>query len=314
MKLSIVTTLYRSADFVDEFYRRASSAAAAYTDAFELIFVNDGSPDASLRLACEIVARDARVRVVDLSRNFGHHQAIMAGLANSTAELVCLLDCDLEEEPELLTAFLAELERTGADVVYGVQVKRKGGPGERIWGGVFYRLFNLLSDQPIPRNLVTARLMTRPYVDALLRHDERELFLGGLWAAVGFDQRPVRVTKGSRGGSSYSLRRRIALFVNAITSFSSRPLILVFYLGAAIVVVAAAGALYLIVRRIWFSEMLVGWASLIVSVWLLGGLTIYCIGLVGIYLSKIFGEVKRRPTVIRKIYTHPLRDDGPRTA
>jgi len=302
MRLSIVTTLYRSAPFVREFYRRISAAAAAVTGDYEILFVNDGSPDESLDLATEIVAADAHVRVVDLSRNFGHHRAIMTGLGYAQGDRVLLIDCDLEEEPELLERFWREMDAGDADVIYGVQNDRKGRWLERVSGQVFYRLFNALSDYAVPENLVTLRLMTRRYVESLLLHDERELFLGGIWAITGFKQQPVTVVKRSRAGTSYTLRRRISLFVNAITSFSSKPLVLVFYLGTAISLAAACAAAVLVIRKFFFGALMTGWASLIVSIWLLGGITIFCLGIIGIYLAKVFTEIKRRPySIVREV-------------
>src|SRR3954471_8868653 len=126
MYLSIVTTMYQSAPYLKEFYERASAAARAITDEFEIIFVNDGSPDDSLEVAVSLFARDARVRVIDLSRNFGHHKAMMTGLAHARGELVFLIDSDLEEELEAVAGFYADLKDERADVVYGVQQKRKG--------------------------------------------------------------------------------------------------------------------------------------------------------------------------------------------
>lgn len=303
MELSIVTTMYRSAQFLEEFYRRVSEAAANCGSEYEIVLVNDGSPDASLDIARRLMDEDARIRVVDLARNFGHHQAIMTGLAHARGERVFLIDCDLEEEPELLPAFAAEMDATGADVVFGVQAARKGRIIERLGGSVFYRLFNALSDQPIPSNLVTVRLMSRRYVDALLRFDERELFLGGIWAITGFDQRAVTIRKGARKETTYTLRRRIALFVNAITSFSSKPLVLVFWLGSFISIASAVAATVLVMRKLFFGGLLTGWPSLMVSIWLIGGLTIFCLGIIGIYLAKIFVEVKRRPhSIVRHVY------------
>jgi putative glycosyltransferase len=303
MELSVVTTLYYSAAFVEEFYERAGAAARRVTEDYEIVFVNDGSPDNSLDVALALHARDARVRVVDLSRNFGHHKAIMTGLAHARGRLVFLLDSDLEEEPELLDLFHARMAETGADVVYGVQARRKGHLMERASGAVFFKLFNLLSSHPIPANLITARLMRRRYVSALLRHEEREVVLSALWAITGFEQVAVPVTKHHKRTTTYNFARRVSNFVEAITSFSDKPLVYIFYLGCAIVAGAGAAAAYLVVRRAFFGELLQGWASLIVSVWLLGGLTIFCLGVIGIYLSKVFVEAKRRPyTIVREVY------------
>ena len=155
----------------------------------------------------------------------------------------------------------------------------------------------------MPANVLTARLMTRSYVTQLIEHKDREVFLLGLWAITGFQQIPLKVPKHSRNPSTYNLRRRLSILVNAVTSFSNRPLVYVFYLGCIISFFAGIAALYLVVRRLFFGEYLAGWPSLIVSIWLLGGLTIFCLGILGVYLSKIFMETKPRPyTIIRRIY------------
>jgi putative glycosyltransferase len=304
MDLSIVTTLYYSAPYLEEFYARICAAAEQITDDYEIVFVNDGSPDDSLDVALSLFERDDRVKVIDLSRNFGHHKAIMTGLAHARGDLVFKIDCDLEEEPELLGEFYADMVKDpSVDVVYGVQQRRKGGPFERISGGLFYELFNLLSHHPVPPNLASARLMSQRYVASLVEHQDREVFLGGIMAITGFKQVPLVVKKHSKGSTTYTLGRKVSLLVNAITSFSNRPLVFIFYLGCAIVFLSSGAALYLIVRRVFFGVYLTGWPSLIVSVWLLGGLTIFCLGVIGIYLSKVFMEVKPRPyTVIRQLY------------
>jgi len=303
MELSIVTTLYRSASYLEEFYTRVSAAAKEITDEYEIIFVNDGSPDNSLDIAVSLYERDTRVRVIDLSRNFGHHKAIMTGLAHAKGELVFLIDCDLEEEPELLGKFCDKLKSSDVDVVYGVQQKRKGNFFERITGSIFYRMINLVSSYPIPVNSITVRLMSKRYVASLVEHRDREIFLVGLWAITGFKQVPVVVEKHNKGSTTYDFGRKISNLVNAVTSFSNKPLVFIFYLGCVIIFLSSIGALNLIVRRIFLGILPEGWSSVIVSIWLLGGLTIFCLGVIGVYLSKIFTETKQRPyTVIKKIY------------
>lgn len=303
MDLSIVTTLYYSAPYVEEFYHRTCAAAEKVVDDYEIIFVNDGSPDNALEIAISLYDRDHRVKVIDLSRNFGHHKAMMTGLAHAKGELVFLIDCDLEEEPELLGKFYDQFASADADVVYGVQQARKGGFFEQVTGNIFFRLFNLLSTYPVPANLITARLMSKRYVASLVEHKDREVFLAGLWAITGFKQVPLAVQKHRKGSSTYDLSQKVSVFVNSVTSFSTKPLVFIFYLGCTIVLLSSLAALFLIVRRVFFGVYLAGWPSLIVSVWLLGGLTIFCLGVIGIYLSKIYMETKQRPyTVIRHIY------------
>jgi len=303
MDLSIVTTLYYSAPYLEELYARVCAAAQGVASNFEIILVNDGSPDGSLQTAISLHRKDKRVKVIDLSRNFGHHKAMMTGLTHACGELVFLVDCDLEEEPELLETFYRKLKAMEADVVFGVQQKRRGGLFERVSGGIFFKLFNFLSTHPIPQNVITARLMTRQYVRALVQHRERETMIGGLWTLTGFDQVPVPVKKHLKTSSTYDFRRRVSQLVNAVTSFSSKPLDMIFYLGCVILLFSIIAAVDLIIRKLFFGALLQGWASLIISVWLLGGLTIFCLGVIGIYLSKIFIEVKQRPyTIVKEVY------------
>jgi putative glycosyltransferase len=305
VKLSIVTTLYRSAPYVRDFYARAASAAAQFTPDFEIIFVNDGSPDDAFEQVLELHRADPRVVGVDLSRNFGHYKAIMTGLAYARGEHVFLIDSDLEEDPALLATFAAEMERSGCDVVYGVQRARKGGWFERVSGEAFWWLFNRLSPVPVPANLTTARLMTRRYVRSLVRFREREVFLAGLWALAGFEQVAVEIDKGSRGSSTYTLRRKLSVLVNAITSFSNVPLVAIFQFGLLISGFAFAYIVFLVAK--WFAQdvPVEGWTSVIASIWLLGGLIISFLGVIGIYLAKIFSESKRRPySVVRKVWRH----------
>jgi len=311
MDLSIVTTMYNSAPYLEEFYNRICAEANKITSDYEIIFVNDGSPDNSLDVSISIFNRDKRVKVIDLSRNFGHHKAIMTGLAHARGKFTFLIDCDLEEEPELLGQFYAECKSSGADVVYGTQPKRKGKFFEQMSGVFFYWLFNRFSSHPLPRNLLTVRLMSRRYISGLLEHKERETIIAGLWAITGFKQVPFSVKKRDTGNTTYDFRKRVANFVNGITAFSSTPLVYIFYLGCAISFVSGIAAFYLIVRRLFFGVLLAGWPSLIVSVWLLGGLTLFCLGVIGIYLSKVFMETKQRPsTIIKEIYDRSGRSEN----
>lgn len=303
IELSIITTLYRSAPYLEEFYRRTVAVADQVAASWELVLVNDGSPDNALELALALREQDPRIVVIDLSRNFGHHPALMTGLGHTSGERIFMIDCDLEEAPELLAEFDAAQRRDGADVVYGVQDRRKGKWFERLSGDLFFTLFNHLSSVPIPRNVILARLMLRPYVEALLQHRERELFLAGLWILTGFRQLPVTVVKSSKGESSYTLRRKLTLLTNSITSFSNRPLVYIFYIGLFISLVSSAYIANLIIRKTFFLIPVDGWTSLIVSIWFLGGLMILFLGVIGIYLSRIFIEVKQRPlTIVRKVY------------
>lgn len=304
MKLSIVATLYQSAPYIDEFHRRASAAASALAgDDYEVVFVNDGSPDDSLERAVALIDRDPRVVIVDLSRNFGHHKAMMTGLAHARGERIFLIDSDLEEEPEWLIGFAEQMGNEKCDVVYGVQAQRKGGFVERWSGQWFYRFFKALTGLALPENIVTARLMSRRYVDALLGHEEREIFMAGLWHITGFTQNPQTIKKYSTSQTTYTFRSKMSLLVNSVTSFSNAPLVGIFYIGISISLIAIIYIAYLAIHWMFLAKPLSGWTSVMASIWLLGGMVISFIGVVGIYLSKVFSETKRRPyTIVRQVY------------
>ena len=304
MKLSIVATLYQSAPYLNEFYERARNAAYELVEEdFEIILVNDGSPDDSLELAIELTKADQHVVVIDLSRNFGHHKAMMTGLAHAKGAYIFLIDSDLEEEPEWLLNFATQMDQERCDVIYGAQERRKGNWFERWSGQWFYRLVKVLTGFALPENVVTARLMTRRYVDALLRHQEREVFMAGLWHITGFHQQPQKVKKHSLSKTTYTLGRKMSLLVNSVTSFSNAPLVSIFYIGLSISTFALIYIAYLITQWLFLATPLSGWTSMMASIWLLGGMIISFIGVVGIYLSKIFSETKQRPyTIVRQIY------------
>ena len=304
MRLSIVATLYNSAPYITEFCQRASAAAQQLVgDDYEIILVNDGSPDNSLDIAVQHSMDDTHIIVIDLSRNFGHHPAMKAGLEYCRGEKVFLIDVDLEEEPEYLIKFSEQMTSEELDVVYGVQQKRKGGWFEKLSGSVFYTVFNWLSNIDHPRNILTVRLMTRRYVNALLSYKEREMVISCLWVLTGFKQSSHTVKKHMSSKSTYTLLKKLDHFQNAITSFSVAPLKIIFLFGLFIFVVSILFAFFLIVNHFFLSHPAEGWASIMVSVWVLGGLIISFIGIIGLYLGKVFSETKQRPYVIvREIY------------
>lgn len=303
MKLSVVTTLYKSAATVEEFYRRAVAAAEALTDDFEIVMVDDGSPDDSLVIACALARRDDRVRVVELSRNFGHHKALMTGLDYARGDLVFLIDSDLEEPPELLLEFHGQMESADLDMTFGYQEKRQGQPFARYGGRFAWYLIDKLYSVKVVPNQCTVRLMRRNYVDALLLHRERSPVIGALWVITGFKQLPIPIIKKSREGrATYTFLRRVRAFLEGLTSFSVVPLNLMVYFGMSVSFVAFVLGVFIIFEKM-NNNMAVGWASLIVSIWFLGGFIILCLGVIGTYIGRIYIETKNRPYVIvRKVH------------
>jgi len=188
---------------------------------------------------------------------------MQAGLQHARGELVFLIDCDLEVSPMTLRAFYQKLNETGCDLVFGYQESRKGGWFEQISGGLFWKGFNLLSETRIPENIVTERLMTRRFVDALLQMGDRNLFLGGMMSWTGFQQIGLSVGKKQREGhSTYTLLKRIQLMVNAVSSFSSQPLVWLFNAGAMITLASFGYVVYLVMRKLVFGDSLLGFTSM----------------------------------------------------
>ncbi|MDO9146195.1 MAG: glycosyltransferase family 2 protein [Hydrogenophaga sp.] len=301
--ISVVATLYKSQDYIVQFCERIRTSAAALEKSFEIVLVNDGSPDRSAEIARDYADRFGNIVLVDLSRNFGHHQAMMAGLRCAKGDFIFLIDSDLEEEPEWLEQFWPKLFEHGCDVVYGVQASRRGSFTSRVCGHLYYHISQLLTGLSMPLDLVTARLMTRRYVDALLQFHEREIDIAALWVLTGFEQKPIQVIKHDSSPTTYTLAKKVALLVNSITSYSNRPLLGIFYFGAMISAISGAYVFYLVVNRIFFDATLEGWTSLMASIWLLGGLIISFVGIIGIYLAKVFAETKQRPlAIVKEIY------------
>lgn len=301
MKFSIVTTLYNSAPYLDEFYARIIRVLSDITSDYEIIFVNDGSPDNSLEKVLSIHNTDPLVRVIDLSRNFGHHKAIMEGLRYSRGDYIFLIDSDLEEEPEWLVPFYEVIKSDNVDAVVGKQNERKGGAAKKYFGKMFYKLFNILSNVSIPTDVTIARLMSKRYVDSLTSHRESEMFFAGLCQITGFSQAIVDIDKDYKGSSSYSLPKRIKQAVDAITSFSNKPLYFIFLAGCVVFSLSLISVVVIVLYKLLFS-LQAGYASLIVSIWAMGGIIMICTGVIGIYLGKIFAEVKNRPVIVRKVF------------
>jgi putative glycosyltransferase len=307
LRVSVVTTLYNSARFVEEFFRRSVAAVGAHTDDIEVIFVDDGSPDDSLEIARSLMGVGVDVKVVELSRNFGHFQAVMTGLGHADGDLVYLLDCDLEEPPELFGELYAPIATASAkepvDVGFGVARRRKGGVTERIGGALFYRVLNSLSGVAIPVNAVMARVMTRRYVQALLTHQERELFLNGVMTITGFRQVAVPVDKSGKETTTYTRLQRLGVALRAITAFSDRPLTFILIGGLTLSAIAAVAVIVLVATVVVFGvQYASGWASLLAALSFFSGIMLAAIGILGFYLGRVFVEVKARPVIVKAVH------------
>lgn len=290
MPLSIVTTLYGSAPYLDEFSRRLRAAADGLSVPYEIVMVNDGGADGSLELAVRIASADRRVRVVDLSRRYGHYEAILAGIRLTAGRIVFVIDSDLDEPPELLDTLWRSLhEDAGCDLVVACHARRRLVSLTDIGGWLYYRLLRAQTGLDIPRDNFVARIMTRRYADALLAMRERPISFDAMSGRVGFRHRILRATKGSRRATTYSLARRIRLFVDSTLAYGSRAS-LVFALAA--VIVAAAGVWSYFASDGAFRLVLIVAVSTLIA-----GIATVCR-----YLDLLLEEIRYTPARVRRIY------------
>ena len=302
--LSILTSLYKSEHYIEEFYQRSIQTAEKFFNDIEFIIVNDASPDNSLNLFKKLQLRDHRIKIIDLAINAGHHKALITGLNYVTKEYTWLIDIDLEEEPEWLEIFFKDLKKSDVDVIYGVQKKRKGDLFEKISGKLFFLFMNLFSEIKFQNNATTARLMSRRYVDTLSQFTESSPILLGLWTLAGFDQKPIFVDKRSKSKTTYTLRKKLSLAIEAIFSYTKFPIFIMAFIGIFSLITSIIVVLYLLINYIKNPSILVGWTSTIASIWFFGGLVTSCVSFLAVYNSKIYVEVKKRPySIVKKIYS-----------
>lgn len=304
MKLSVVTTLYKSSPYIDEFHERIIGEVKKITDDYEVIYVDDGSPDDSLIKAIHWSKIDSRVVIIELSRNFGHHKALMTGLVHAAGDYVFLIDSDLEEQPELLGNFWTELLQDDSfDVIYGIQERRKGSFFERLSGRIFYKITEWLVDEiSYPADTLTTRLMTKRYVESVIKSDEYAYDLWSIFEYTGFKTKSLRCSKGSKPNSEYTLGKKIKMAINIVVTTSSKPLFVIFYMGLLVFVFSLLYLLFALFNRAFF-EVPMGWTSVIIFLCLVLGILIFSIGVLGAYISVIFHEVKGRRVIVKKVHS-----------
>jgi polyisoprenyl-phosphate glycosyltransferase len=309
--LSVVAPVYDEEELVEEFVARACAAAADYE--FELVLVNDGSSDRTPELLDRLAAADERVRVIHLSRNFGHQAALTAGLEHAAGDVVAMIDADLQDPPELIPDMVAQWSQ-GADVVYAVRKRREGETAFKLaTASWFYRLFDKLAQVDLEPNAGDFRLLDRRALDALLAMTERSRFLRGMTVWVGFNQTAVSYERDARhaGETKYTVRRMLRFSLDAITSFSHVPLQLATYAGMLSAGVAFIAIPVVIGLRI-FDSYLPGFGSVTIAILLLGGIQLIALGVIGEYVGRIYDEVKHRPLYI--VREERNRPTGPHRA
>ena len=298
--LSVVVPIKDEIETLPELHRRLSDVLTGELSDSEIVFVDDGSGDGSARWIAERHADDLRVKLVRLSRNFGHQAAVTAGLAHARGRAVVLMDGDLQDPPELIPA-LIDRWREGNEIVHTVKTRRQESWARRLAFRAFYRMIRSLSsetDLPLQAGLFS--LLDRRVVDELERMPERNRYLAGLRAWVGFRQTAVEYERDARwsGAPRVSVARLFRLAFDGIFSFSNLPLRLATLLGLVVSLAAFLLMATILYLRLFTDRAILGWASLMTSILFLGGVILVTIGIIGEYTGRIYDEVKRRPLYV----------------
>jgi glycosyltransferase involved in cell wall biosynthesis len=310
--LSVVVPVFNEAAIIGELHRRLTDAMVAIGESWEVVYVNDGSRDATLVQIEALRDSAPHVALVNLSRNFGKEIATTAGLDHARGAAVIVMDGDLQDPPEVIPR-LVEAWRGGADMVYAQRRARQGDTWlKKTTAALFYRVMSRLGDVPLPANVGDFRLMSRRVVDALLQLREQHRFMKGLFAWVGFPTAAVTFDREPRGAgtTNWSFWKLWNLAIEGITSFTVAPLRLATYLGLATAVFAAVFAAQLVVRTLVFGNSVAGYPSLMAVILFLGGVQLMTLGIIGEYLGRVFNETKRRPLYLVERYT-PSRAVSP---
>lgn len=297
-KYSLIIPIYNEEETIPELYRRVSDVMDSLDDSVELILINDGSRDRSLKLMRELQERDARVCYISFARNFGHQAAVTAGLNFARGQVIVVLDADLQDPPELIPKMI-ESWQAGYHVVYAQRTKRKKESWfKRLTAYVFYRLLRRLADVDIPADTGDFCLMDRQVVDLLNSMPERNRYIRGLRAWIGFRQTAVKFERDPRfaGEVKYTFKKSLALAINSLVSFSKIPLRISTYLGLFSALIALLMALLVLYWRLQQPDSPVtGLATILIAVFFLGSVQLISVGILGEYIGRIYEEVKGRP-------------------
>ena len=302
MKLSIIVPCYNEEETIPIFYDAVTAVMAGLPDIQpEYIFVDDGSKDKTILILRELAARDSAVRYLSFARNFGKEAAMYAGLQHATGELVTLMDVDLQDPPSLLPEMLSLIGTGEYDCVAVRRVTRKGEPPIRsLFARTFYRLINKMSKTEIVDGARDFRLMTRQMVDSILQVTEVNRFSKGIFSWVGYRTHWIETENVERSGgqTKWSFFKLFVYAIDGIIAFSTAPLAIASILGLLFCVISFLAIIFVIVRQLIWGGSAFGWPSLVCIILFLTGIQLFCIGILGQYLSKVYLEVKRRPIYI----------------
>lgn len=303
-KISIVVPMYNEEATLQALYEELGRVREKMPDyKFEFLFVNDGSKDRTLAMIRELAAKDEDVRYVSFSRNFGKEAALYAGLSNAVGDYVATMDADLQDPPALLAQMMEILEEGTYDNVASRRVNRKGEPPIRsLCARMFYRMLRRISEIDIADGARDYRLMSRPMVNSILSLSEYNRFSKGIFAWVGYETKWLEYENVERtaGETKWSFFRLLRYSMDGIMNFSNTPIRISSYLGLVLTLVSFIAIMVVVVRALVFGDPVAGWPSLVCIVTFIGGIQLFCMGIMGHYISRTYMEVKRRPHYIVK--------------
>ena len=300
LALSVVVPCFNEEEVLRETNARLIAVLEGISPNFEIVYVDDGSTDSTPDLLREMQLHENRVRAIRFSRNFGHQVAITAGLEHARGEAVVIIDADLQDPPEVIREFFQKW-LDGHDVAYGVRMEREGETAfKRGSAKLFYRFISHLSDTSIPLDTGDFRLMDRRVVDALLAMPERDRFVRGMVSWLGFSQVAVPYRRAARfaGDTKFSLFKMMRFATDGIVSFSILPLRMATWIGFAASGIALVEIVVALFDRIFTHGLVRGWTSTVIAIWFVGGVQLICMGIIGEYVGRIYGESKRRPLYV----------------
>ena len=302
--LSIVIPVFNEEENLHTLHARITKTFTEQGLDYEIVFVDDGSADQSPDILRRLEAEDRRIVVVEFARNFGHQVAISAGLEHSRGRVVCIMDADLQDPPEVLHTFLAKWQE-GWEVVYAVRTERKEWWGKRLAYAGFYRLLQRVANIEIPLDAGDFCVMDRKVVDLLVRMPERNRFVRGIRSWVGFKQIGVPYERQARhaGSPKYTFRKLLYLALDGLVSFSHMPLRIITVLGFTVSLLSFLVALFYLIKKITFGIGVAGFTTLVVSIFFLAGIQLMTIGVIGEYIGRISDEVKHRPLYVARRVT-----------
>lgn len=311
--ISVVTPVYRAEGCLRELYTRLVAALEGITGDFEIVMVEDCGGDRSWEIIRELAAKDQRVKGLQFSRNFGQHYGITAGLDHCDGDWVVVIDCDLQDRPEEIPRLYAKALE-GYDVVLALRGKRSDGALKRAAARLFYRVFSWLADTRYDGDVGNFRIVSRKVVENCRLMREQLRFFGGLVNWMGFPTASIAAQQATRhdGRSTYTFRALWKLATDTIIAYSDKPLRLSIRFGFIMSFFAFAGGMFILVRALLYGSPVVGWPSLFVSLYFLGGIIISILGIIGIYLGKTFDEAKKRPLYVVSKTTFGPQPDRPR--